>query len=94
MVVLFLVGASLCCNRLRNKGRNLFQTPNVIADAGLHRWGYAQRLVNAPKVVEHEMQRYCVSKVLDLLAKTIGQAGKAAHAHAHGQVLALDVAGR
>ena len=53
-----------------------------------------EALMLTAEVVIHEVQRYAVSVVLDLLGKRIGQAGEAADRHAHGQIVALDVAGR
>ena len=35
---------------------DLLHRPNVVVNAGFHRWSNAQRLMNAAKVVEHEMQ--------------------------------------
>ena len=65
----------------------------MIADACCHGRCHAQGLLNAAEVLMHEVQRHRVLKVLDLLAEAVGQAGEPAHAHAHGQVLALHVAG-
>ena len=39
----------------------------------------------------HEMQADRVHMHFDLLAEGIGQAGKAPHSHAYGQVRALDM---
>lgn len=47
--------------------------------------------MDAPEVVEHEVQSYGMAQILNLLAKGVGKAGKAPHGHTHGQVLALDV---
>jgi hypothetical protein len=49
--------------------------------------------MNASKVAIHEVQQYRVLKVFNLFAEAIGQAGKAAHGHAHGDILPLDIAG-
>jgi hypothetical protein len=40
------------------------------------------------------VQGHRCAKVLDLLAEAVGEAGKPAHGHAHGQVLAFDQACR
>ena len=48
--------------------------------------------MNPAKVIVHEVQCYGVFQVLDLLAETVGQAGKATHPHPHGEILALHVA--
>lgn len=53
----------------------------MVSNSGLHCGRNAQRLVDAPEVVIHEVQRYGMIKVLDLLAKVIGQTGEAAHSH-------------
>ncbi len=47
--------------------------------------------MNVAKVVVHEVQRHGMTVILDLLAKSVCQARKTAHPHAHRQVLALDV---
>ena len=88
-----LVWPALGWRFILHKSSNLFKAPNVIAYAGFHRWRYAQRPVDAPEVVEHEMQRDRMAQVLNLLAEPVCQPREAAHAHAHGQVLALNVAG-
>jgi len=36
------------------------------------------------------MQGYGMAQILDLFAESVGQPGKAAHGHTHGQVLALN----
>ena len=41
-----------------------------------------------------EMQRNRRLQVFKLLAESVGEPGKPAHAHPHGQVLPLDHAGR
>lgn len=43
------------------------------------------------KVIVHEVQRNGVHVVFNFLAETVGQAGKAAHVHPHGQVLTLNM---
>jgi len=65
----------------------------MITNAGFHGWRDVQRLMHAPEVVIHEVQRHGVRVVLDLLAETVGQPREAAHAHAHRQVGTLDIAG-
>jgi len=39
----------------------------------------------------HVVQRYRVNVILDLFAVRVGQSGKAAHRHPHGQILTLDI---
>src|SRR6266511_2915770 len=77
--------------------RDLITGPDVIRHASGHRgrsWiGVGERLVSAPEVVVHEMQANHRRVVLDLLGEPVGEAGKAAHAHPHRQVLPLDVRG-
>jgi hypothetical protein len=43
------------------------------------------------EVVVHEVQRDRIDVILCLLGEGVGQAGEAAHSHAHGQVLPLDM---
>jgi len=50
--------------------------------------------VRAAKVVVREMKRDGGLQVFQLLAESVGQASKSAHAHAHGQVLTLNQACR
>jgi hypothetical protein len=40
------------------------------------------------------VQRDCLSVVLDLLGKRMGWTGEPSHVHPHGQIAALDMAGR
>jgi hypothetical protein len=47
--------------------------------------------VDTAKVVEREVERQRVDMVVELLAERIREAGEAAHGHAHGEVLALDL---
>lgn len=49
--------------------------------------------MNPAKVIVHEIDRDCINVILNLLGKGIGEAGKAAHAHAHGEVLSFCIAG-
>ena len=57
----------------------------MLRNARFHCGGNAKRLVNAPKVVVHEVQRHGALKVVNFLAKSVGQPGKPAHPHPHGQ---------
>jgi len=50
--------------------------------------------MNAHKVVVHVEQRNRVHVILSFLAESVSQASEAPHVHPHGEVLALDVAGR
>ena len=43
------------------------------------------------EVLIYEVQRNRMHAVLNFLAETISQAGKAVHVHPHGQVLTLNV---
>lgn len=63
----------------------------MIANPGFHGRRHAQGLMDAPKVVEHEVQGHGMPQVLDLLAEAIGQAGEASHIHAHCEILPLNV---
>jgi len=65
----------------------------VIRNTGFHSRRYTQRLMHAAKVVMHEVQCNRAFKVFNLFAESIGKPRESAHSHAHGQVLALDVAG-
>jgi len=49
--------------------------------------------MDADEVPIHEMNRYGVSVIVDLLRETIGEASKATHVHPHGEILPLYVAG-
>jgi hypothetical protein len=51
-------------------------------------------LVQPNEIVVSEMQSTRRLQVFKLLAESVGQPGKAPHAHPHGQVLTLDHAGR
>src|SRR5688572_13603010 len=68
--------------------------PHVVRHASFHRWRYAKRLMHPGEVVEHEVERDCCRVVLKLLAEGVRQPSESANAHAHREVLALDVAGR
>jgi hypothetical protein len=46
------------------------------------------------EIVMREMQRNGCLQVFKLLAESVGQTGKAPHAHTHGQVLPLNQTGR
>jgi len=48
--------------------------------------------VDAGEVVMHEVERDRVAKVVNFLRESIRQAREPAHAHAHREILALDVA--
>lgn len=50
--------------------------------------------MDAHEVVPHIMKRDGCFVVLDFLGEPVGQAGEPAHGHPHGEILALDVAGR
>jgi hypothetical protein len=52
-----LIRATLLGDRLRQQCHQLIDRPYMPAQASLHRWRYAQRLVDAAEVVMHEMQR-------------------------------------
>ncbi len=68
---------------LLRERRYLFQRPNVIGDLRFHRGSHAQRLMDAPEVVVHEVKGDRAFKVLDFLGEPIGQSREAAHAHPH-----------
>src|SRR5687767_1074190 len=46
--------------------------------------------MNAPVVVEHEVQRNGVAEVRNLFGKSVRKPSEATHRHAHRQVLPLD----
>ena len=46
------------------------------------------------EVIIHKVQGDAVSMVFDLLGESVSQPCKPAHGHPHGEVVALDVAGR
>jgi hypothetical protein len=46
--------------------------------------------MQAHEIVMGKVQGHRCLQVFDLLAEAVGQAGKPAHGHAHGQVLPLD----
>lgn len=50
--------------------------------------------MDAAEIVVHGVQGNAVRMVLDLLGERIGKAGKAAHGHAHGKIVPLDITGR
>src|SRR5260370_41102071 len=49
--------------------------------------------MNPAEIVVHEMERDSSLVILNLFGEGIRQAGESAHAHPHGQVLTLNVAG-
>ncbi len=49
--------------------------------------------MDTDEIIIHEVDRYGMGVVLDLLLEGFGQPGEPAHVHPHGQVLALNVAG-
>lgn len=49
--------------------------------------------MNPAEVIVHVVKRDVPEVILNLLAESVCQAGKAAHHHSHGQVLSLDIAG-
>ena len=95
-----VVGSGSVCSRspirsvLAGGRENFFNLPDVVGDSGSHSRGNPQRLVDAAEIVIHEVQRNSVAEVFHLFGKSIGQPGEPPHAHAHGEVLALDKARR
>jgi len=73
---------------------DILDGPYVVGDLRLHCGRDAQGLMDAAEVVIHVVQRDMMRMVLKVLGECIRQAGKATDAHAHGQVLALDVGRR
>ena len=47
--------------------------------------------MDSAEIVEHEVEHQRVNVVVELLRESVGQPGGPAHAHAHGEVLALDI---
>ena len=80
---------------LVEEGDDLLDLPDVIGDASGHRGGTGvgggEAHMRPSEVVVHEVQRHGSGKVLDLAGERIGEARETPHAHAHGEVLALDV---
>src|SRR5271163_1444414 len=67
-------------------------TPAAIGRGGLFAAVlFGERLMGAPEVVVHVVQRLRVRQVLNFLAEGVGEPGEAAHAHPHRQVLPLDI---
>lgn len=73
---------------------DLSDFPNMIANACFHRGSDAQRLVNAAKIVVHEVERERVLVVFHFLRERIRKASESPHHHAHRQILAFRIAGR
>jgi hypothetical protein len=65
-----------------------------LVNAYVHSRRGPQALVLAHEVVVREAQRYSGAHVFQLLREAVGQPREFSHAHAHGEVLALDDAGR
>ena len=63
----------------------------MIRESRFHRRGDPEGLVNPAEVVVHEVKRHGVGQVFYFLGERIGKPREPAHAHAHGQVLALNV---
>src|SRR5882672_8426706 len=63
----------------------------MIGDASRNRRAGAESLVLPTEVVVGEVQRDRGGVVVDLLAESIGQAGKAPHPHPHREIGTLDV---
>src|SRR5579884_4080100 len=71
----------------------VLEPPGMIRDARSDGRSRLERRMNPREVVVREVERDRADQVLKLLAVCVGEAREAAHAHPHGQVLALDVAG-
>jgi hypothetical protein len=52
---------------LEVQASQLLNLPNVIRKPSLHGWRNPQRLMDMAEIVVHEMQRYVVGVILDLL---------------------------
>lgn len=65
----------------------------MIGNARLHDWRNSQTLMDASEVVAHEIERRCMTVILDLLAVWIGQSGEPPHSHPNLQVHPLRIAG-
>ena len=66
----------------------------MVRHASGHAGRHAERLVQPHEVVMREVKRHGGAKVLHLLGERIRQPREPPHAHAHGEVLPLHVAGR
>jgi len=65
----------------------------VVGESCRHRRRHAQRLVNPRKVVVQEMNRQREPVILNRLAKSVCQPGKAAHLHSDREIVPLRVTG-
>lgn len=61
----------------------------MVGNAGLHRWGNTQGLMDANEIIVAEEKGQHVLVILDLLGKGVRQPGKATVAHAETQVGSL-----
>src|SRR5579863_510383 len=64
--------------------------PHMVRDSSGHSRGYAERFVDAAKVVKCKPAGHSGPMVLPLLTERVSQASEAACAHANGEVLAFD----
>jgi hypothetical protein len=66
----------------------------MIANPRFHRWRHAQCLVNAAEVIVHIVERDCVLQILRFFRECVPQPRKAAHRHAHREILSPNVTDR
>src|SRR5450432_725980 len=72
-----------------HQANQFFDIPNMIRQSRFHGRRNSERLVYSAKVIVHEMQGHGMTVILNLFRKAVRQPGKAAHPHAHCQVLTL-----
>lgn len=70
--------------------QQVINAPRLLSNASGHGWRGLEREVLPAEVVVHEVERYRVAVVRDLLGVPIGEAREAAHGHPHREVLPLD----
>ena len=59
-----------------DKRNDILHRPQPIGDASGHRWAHPKRLVDADKIVKHEIERQLVAVILDPLAESVRQSRK------------------
>ena len=89
--ILDLVRPTFLRDWFRRQSDNFFKRPDVIADTGFHGRSDAQRLVDAPEVVVHEVNSKGVNVILDFLRESVSKARETAQRHAQRQIRALHV---
>jgi hypothetical protein len=78
---------------LSSRSQQFPHAPDVIADSSSHCGRHPERLMATAEVVKGKPQHECCAVILKLFAEAVGQTGKAADAHSHREILALNMAG-